>query len=402
MTPSERRASVLLASLFALRMLGFFMVLPVFVLAARHYEGGDNATLVGLAMGIYGLTQGLLQLPFGMASDRFGRKRMILLGLLIFGIGSATAALADSVWGLMLGRALQGAGAISAVVTALLADQTRDAVRTKAMALVGISVGATFSLALVLGPLLYASIGLSGLFWLTLALTTVGVALVAWGVPAAPTRPPEPQPKAQTSPPANADAATPATAPSAMAGIGLGRLYFGVFALHGIQMALWSAVPRLLEQGGLSGGQHWHIYLPAVIASIVFFGAVFRLERRGRTQWAIAIGIALMALAQLAWLGLAWLGFNAGTPVLSVLGLLLFIFFCGFNALEAIQPSQVSRQAPPAHRGRAMGIYATLQSLGLFAGGATGGWLMTHGGPVGLFAGTLALTLLWLAVAMRR
>ena len=186
MTPLERRASASLASIFALRMLGLFLVLPVFALEARKYPGGDDPLLLGLAMGIYGLTQGLLQLPFGMASDRFGRKRVIVLGLLVFAAGSFWAAAATDLTQLLIGRSLQGAGAVSAAVTALLADLTRDAVRTKAMAMVGASIGLMFALSLLLAPALSALVGLSGLFALTGGLALLGVAVVIWGAPDAP------------------------------------------------------------------------------------------------------------------------------------------------------------------------------------------------------------------------
>lgn len=380
MTPLERRSSVSLALIFALRMLGLFLVLPVFALEARKYPGGDDPALVGLAMGIYGLTQALLQLPLGMASDRFGRKRVIVLGLLVFAGGSLLAALADSLTGLLLGRALQGAGAVSAAVTALLADQTRDAVRTKAMALVGGSIGLMFAVALVAAPVLTAHIGLPGLFGLTCALALAGVAVVVWAVP------PEPTVHKDTPRGRLADV---------WAHPDLLRLNLGVFVLHTVQLSMWVAVPALLVQAGLPKDHHWQAYLPAVVLSFAAMGGLFALERAGRLRAALLGAIALVLLVQL---GLGTLAASGAAPTLWVLGPLLFLFFCGFNALEATQPSLVSRMAPATLRGAALGSYNTLQSLGLFAGGALGGALVKWAGASGLFATTAVLTALWLVL----
>ncbi|MDD0816188.1 MFS transporter [Curvibacter sp. HBC28] len=380
MTALERRSTVSLAFIFALRMLGLFLVLPVFALEARKYPGGDDPALVGLAMGIYGLTQGVLQIPFGMASDRLGRKPVIVAGLLLFALGSALAAGADSLTGLVLARAVQGAGAISAAVTALLADQTRDAVRTKAMAVIGASIGLVFALSLVLAPLLTAWLGLSGLFVLIGSLALVGVAVVLWRVPAAPPLP--------------ADARR-ASLGEVLRFKPLLRLDFGVFMLHAVQLSMWVAVPALLVGAGLDKAQHWQVYLPAVLASFVVMGGVlFPLERRGHLKPVFLGAIALIALVQLGF------GLVAGAqPSLWVLGGLLFAFFCGFNVLEASQPSLASRIAPAHLRGTALGVYNTLQSLGLFVGGAAGGWLVRSVGPAGLF-GVCALAMLaWLLVA---
>ena len=380
MTPLERRSSISLALIFALRMLGLFLVLPVFALEARKYPGGDDPALVGLAMGIYGLTQAVLQLPLGLASDRFGRKRVIVAGLLVFAAGSLVAATAGSLAGLLAGRALQGAGAVSAAVTALLADQTRDGVRTKAMALVGGSIGLMFAVALVAAPTLAAHIGLSGLFWLTCTLALAGVAVVLWVVPPEPAR--------------HADAPRGRLA-QLWGHADLLRLNGGVFVLHTVQMAMWVAVPAMLVQAGLPKAAHWHIYLPAVVLSFAAMGGLFAMERRGRLRAALLAAIALVLLVQG---GLGLLAASGAAPSLTVLGGLMFLFFCGFNALEATQPSLVSRMAPPQLRGAALGAYNTLQSLGLFAGGALGGALAKWTGAPGLFAATAALTALWLVM----
>ena len=379
MTPVERRASASLATIFALRMLGLFLVLPVFALEAGRYPGGDDAGLIGLAMGIYGLTQGLLQIPFGMASDRYGRKRVIIIGLLIFAGGSFVAALADSLTWLIIGRSLQGAGAVSAAVTALLADQTRDEVRTKAMALVGASIGLMFALSLLLAPLLVAEIRLAGLFALTGLLALAGVAVVHWWVPAEPLQHKD-QPRGKLS--------------EVLRHSGLLRLDAGVFILHAVQLAMWVAIPALLVQAGLGKDHHWWVYLPAVLASFVVMGAtLFPMEKRGYLRAVFLGAIGLVGLVQL---GLLW---AVEAPHIAWLAFLLFAFFCGFNVLEASQPSLASRIAPAHARGAALGVYNTLQSLGFFVGGALGGWLVQHHGVDALFMGCAAGMALWLLLA---
>ena len=380
MTAQERRSSGALALIFALRMLGLFLVLPVFMLEARKYPGGDDPAMIGLAMGLYGLTQAVFQLPIGLASDRIGRKRVIVAGLLVFAAGSLIAAMADSLTGLMVGRAIQGAGAVSAAVTALLADLTRDGVRTKAMAMVGGSIGLMFALALVLAPLLNAWIGLSGIFGLTCALALAGIAAVLWIVP--------PEPKQH------------ADAPKGKFSDLLGqpdllRLNFGVFILHTVQMSMWVAVPAMLVQAGLAKEQHWHIYLPAVLLSFLAMGMLFSMERKGKLRKALLGAIGLVLVVQI---GLGMLAASGTIPTVWCMALLMFLFFCGFNALEATQPSLVSRMAPAPLRGAALGAYNTLQSLGLFAGGAIGGAVAKFVGVPGLFVMTAVLTALWLLV----
>jgi len=380
MSPAERRSSFSLALIFALRMLGLFLVLPVFALEAHKYPGGDDPALVGLAMGVYGLTQALFQLPLGMASDRFGRKKVIVLGLLVFAAGSLVAGMAGNLHTLLLGRALQGAGAVSAAVTALLADQTRDEVRTKAMALVGASIGLMFALALVLSPLLVVHIGLSGLFLMTCGLALGGIAVVLWVVP--------PEPLQHRG-------GVRGGLREVFRHADLVRLNAGVFVLHTVQMSMWVAVPAMLVAAGLPKDAHWQVYLPAVLLSFVLMGGLFALERRGYLRGALLGSIALVALVQMA-LGLVATSGHA--PTLWLMGVLLFVFFCGFNALEATQPSLVSRMAPASLRGAALGSYNTLQSLGLFAGGALGGALIRWGSVADLFIATSALALLWLVL----
>lgn len=379
MTPAERRSSASLATIFAARMLGLFLVLPVFALEAARYPGGGDPALVGLAMGIYGLTQGLLQIPFGMASDRFGRKKVIVIGLVVFAAGSFIAAAAPSLGWLIAGRSLQGAGAVSAAVTALLADQTRDSVRTKAMALVGASIGLMFALSLVLAPVLAAAVGLAGLFAMTGVLALACIAVILWWTPPAPLQ--------------HADVPRGRLADVLRHGPLL-RLDVGVFVLHAVQLAMWVAVPALLVQAGLDKASHWMVYLPGVLASFVVMGAVvFPLERRGYLRAVFLAAIGLVLLVQLGLLATSW------RPGVAALALWLFLFFCGFNILEATQPSLASRVAPPGARGAALGVYNTLQSLGFFAGGAVGGWLARDVGHAGLFGACAVLMLVWLVVA---
>jgi MFS family permease len=379
MTALELRASFSLASIFALRMLGLFLILPVFAIEASKLPGGDDPALIGLTMGIYGLTQAMLQFLYGLASDRLGRKRVIVFGLLLFAAGSLMAALAPTLAWLAVGRALQGAGAVSAAVTALLADQTRDEVRTKSMALVGGSIGLMFALSLVAAPLLVAYIGLSGLFVLTGALALLGIAVVIWWVP--------PEPKQHKNQPRGG-------LMEVLALPALLRLNFGVFVLHAVQLAMWMAVPAMLVQAGLARDHHWYVYLPAVLGSfVVMGGTLFQLEKRGYLRAMFLTSIGLTAAVQLGLL------LSVGAASIGAMVALLFVFFYGFNVLEASQPSMVSRMAPAHIRGAAMGVYNTLQSLGLFAGGVMGGWLMKHGGAPVLFTVCAALMFLWLLVA---
>jgi len=380
MSPAERRAGISLAAIFALRMLGLFLILPVFAVHAHGMPGGDNTMLVGMAFGAYGLTQAFLQIPFGAASDRFGRKPVIVFGLLLFVVGSVVAALAADVQTVIVGRVLQGAGAISAAVTALAADLTRDQHRTKVMAMIGSSIGLVFALSMVAAPLLYALIGMSGLFWLTAVLAVAAIFTIVFIVPAAP-----PVPRAVGR-------------FSEVLGDGqLMRLNFGVFALHLMQTAMWVLVPAGLVRAGLPVVEHWKVYLPAVLLSFaVMVPAIIMAEKKGRMKQIFNSAIALLLLVQV---GLYFEGSAGMWP----LAILLTLFFVAFNVLEATQPSWISKIAPPHAKGTALGIYNTLQSVGVFLGGALGGWLAQNvgSGSVSMLGGGLALAWLILAAGMK-
>lgn len=380
LTPQERRSSASLATISSLRLLGLFLVLPVFSLEAGRLPGGDNAALVGMALGIFGLSQGLLQIPFGLASDRFGRKRVITVGLTLFALGSVFAALAPSIGWLVVARALQGAGAVSAAATALLADQTRDSVRTQAMSLVGGSIGLVFAVSVGVAPLLANAVGLSGVFVVTGIFAATGIVLLHWWVP------PEPARDAGLQRGRLRDVLQ---VPELM------RLNFGVFLLHAVQVAMWTAVPSMLVQAGLAKSNHWWVYLPVVMLSFALMGmTLFPLERRGYLR-----GIFLFAVGLIAVVELALVEVVGNSPSVLVLSLLMFVFFYGFNVLEASMPSMASRLSPQSIRGASLGVYNTLQSFGFFAGGLLGGWLFQAGGSQWLFGICGVVMLLWLVVA---
>lgn len=381
MSAVEIRASVSLASIFALRMLGLFLILPVFAEHGKTMAGGDSLLMVGLAMGIYGLAQAFCQIPFGIASDRYGRKPVIVVGLLMFALGAAVAALADHIVWVVIGRALQGAGAISAAVTALLSDATRDQHRTKAMAMVGMSIGVSFAAAMVGAPVLYQAIGMSGIFWLTGIMALAAIGVVLYVVPAVPVV------RAQRI-----------ALAEVLKNIELMRLNLGVFVLHLTQVAIFVVVPGALVRAlDLPVTLHWKVYLPVVLASFVLMlPPVFIGEKLGKIKQIFVAAIMLLLLVQLGLWG--WLA-QADHAGWMLVGLLL-AFFIAFNILEACQPSLVSRIAPPHAKGTALGVYNTLQSLGLFCGGALGGWLAQHADAAAVFKLGAGLTVVWLIMAI--
>lgn len=377
MTRTELRAGASLSLVFGLRMLGLFFILPVFAVHARQYAGGDNLTLVGAALGAYGLTQAILQIPFGMASDRWGRKPVIYAGLLVFAAGSFLAASATDIWTAILGRSLQGAGAISSVVVALAADLTREIHRTKVMAMIGSMIGLSFAVSLVAAPALYRAVGMGGLFVVVGLLSLAAIWLVAAVVPDAP---PQAQPRPGLA--GLADAMTPE----------LLRLNVGIFVLHMVQMAMFLVLPPLLVAAGLALSDHWMLYLPVVLGSFALMvPPIMMADRRNRAR-PVLIGAVALLFVVLAGLMLPALGLVA-------MALLLLVFFVAFNILEAMLPSLVSRLAPPGARGTAIGVYNTAQTLGLFFGGLGGGWIAGRFGTPAVFGACAALTLVWLGVA---
>ncbi len=381
MTRAEKRATSGLAAIFALRMLGMFLILPVFALYAEHLPGGDNHTLVGLTLGMYGLTQAMLMIPFGMASDRIGRKKVIIFGLILFALGSFVAASASDIYWTIFGRALQGAGAISAAVTAMLADLTREEHRTKAMALIGTSIGVTFAVSLVAGPALNRVIGVPGIFALTGILALVAIWVVkAW----------VPDPAASHF---HADAqASPARLKDVLRNGQLLRLDFGIFSLHAAQMAMFVVVPVALKNSGLAADHHWAVYLPVLLGSfLLMLPAIIVGEKHGQMKPVFIAAVALMLLAQL--------GLVFGITHFWGIVASLFFYFVAFNLLEASLPSLISKLAPASAKGTAMGVYNTAQALGLFFGGVLGGWLAQHVGFHSVFIFCGVLMAIWLLAA---
>ena len=376
----ERRAVAALSGIFSLRMLGLFMFLPVFSVHAHEYAG-HTPLLIGVAIGIYGLTQGVFQVPFGILSDRLGRKPVIAAGLVVFALGSVVAALADDIWGIVAGRALQGAGAVAAAVMALAGDLTAESHRTRVMAVIGASIGVAFVLALVLGPVVTGAAGISGLFWVTAALAVLAIALLWLGVPA---------------PPRLTSAGGPALAglSAALRDGQMLRLNAGIFILHAIMVATFVALPiALRDRAGVEVADHWKVYVGVLLASIVFtVPLVVLADRANRSRLVMLIGIALLgaALAGLA-------GAPAGGVVL--IGCMV-VYFAGFNTLEASLPAMVSRVAPMRARGAALGVYSTLQYLGAFAGGVAGGWLLGAGGEGAVLAACAGLCVGWMLLAL--
>jgi len=380
MSAQELRAGVSLAGVFGLRMLGLFLILPVFAVHAPQLSGGENLMLVGVALGAYGLVQAILHVPFGMASDRWGRKPVIVIGLLIFAAGSFLAAGAEHIWTTIVGRGLQGAGAISAVVMALAADLTRDQHRVKTMAMIGATIGFSFALSLVAAPSLYHVIGMGGLFSLTGVLALAAIGVIVGLVPEAPKRAPV------------AAAGTPGALRTALLDPQLLRLNAGIFVLHLVQMAMFVVVPPLLVASGLPLQAHWKVYLPVVLASFaLMLPLVLHADRRNAGRGVMLGAIALLILAE----G----GLTVSAPSIAILALLLLAFFSAFNVLEALIPSLVSRLVPAHARGTAIGIYNTTQTLGLFCGGLLGGWIAGRYGPATVFGGCAALALAWLGIA---
>lgn len=363
-----------IAALFSFRMLGLFLLIPVFSVYAAQLQGA-TPQLIGFALGGYGLTQGLLQIPFGLLSDKFGRKPLITLGLLLFGFGSLIGALTDSIYGMILARTLQGTGAIGSVLIALLSDLTTENQRTKAMAVIGVTIGTSFSLAMVIGPILAHHAGLSGIFSLTLMLALLGILLLHLVIPSPSLDPVNVQSKIN-----------PSLLKSIFLNPDLQRLNLGIFCQHFILTATFFAVPLILKEQLLD--KQWHFYLPLVVGSfILMIPFIYLADRKQHLKKVFLFSILLISLAQ----GLLTLSYS-NWPSLC---LLLFAYFVAFNTLEALLPSLVSKQAPLSGRGTALGIYSTSQFLGLFAGGALSGLMYHWTGIEGIFMANMLMGIVW-------
>lgn len=384
MNSLEIRSLLGLTSLYAMRMLGLFMVLPVLSLYGQNYEG-STTVLVGVALGIYGLTQGIFQIPLGMLSDRLGRKTIIVSGMVVFLLGSVVAAQADTIHGLIIGRALQGAGAVASTLMALLADLTTEQNRTKAMAAVGGSIGLSFMVAMAAGPALAAAWGMDAIFWLTAVMAMAGILIVLLWIP---------NPAAPSRLSSREALAMPALFRSILSNRELLRLDAGIFLLHAIQMASWVAVPFVLVHVlSFNRADHWWLYMLTMgLGFVAMLPLMILGERKRVLKWVLVTAVLVLAGAEL-------LMFASGASLgIFVAG--LFLFFMAFNLLEACLPSLVSKMSPSGTRGTAMGIYSSSQFLGAFAGGALGGFVAQRFGVHGVFLFSASLALLWFGVAV--
>ncbi len=378
MTAAEMRAGASLAGVYGLRMLGLFFILPVFAVHAQTLGGGDNLTLVGIAIGGYGLAQGLLQIPFGMASDRWGRKPLIYAGLVIFAAGSFLGITAGDIWMAIAARILQGAGAINSVAMALAADLTREQHRTKIMGMIGATIGLMFAVSLVGAPVLYRYTGMGGVFALTGLLALAAIVVVRYFVP---------------DPPAPAKSERRADGRGTRLDPELLRLNAGIFVLHIVLYAMFVVVPPLLVAAGWPLAEHWKIYLPVLgVSFILMVPVILYADRRNRPKPVLLGAVAL--------LGLTLAALTRGDSGAVRITVLMLGFFAAFNVLEAMLPALVSRTAPAHGRGFAIGVYNTTQTLGVFFGGLIGGSVDKHFGPPAVFATSAVLCALWFVVAL--
>lgn len=380
LSPLERRSALTLACVISLRLFGLFLIMPVFSLYAQRMPDA-TPWLIGMALGVYGLGQVLLQIPLGLLSDRIGRKPAITLGLLVFAVGGLVAAMAHDLLGIVIGRALQGMGAVAGAGTALAADLTRHENRGKVMGIIGVSIGMAFLLALILGPPLEAFGGLSGLFATTSVLALAALVLLWLIVPT----------------PARATAPAAATFTGVLSMLRDGRLLVlngSVFFLHLLLTASFVGLPLLLaDRLHLPANRHWELYLPVMVMAAFVMGACLHRMRD------LAQSLRLIAVCVVA-TGLGLLGLGMSGDHVAALGLAAAVFFSAFNLLEAALPSLVTQLAPGALRGAAMGAYSTSQFLGAFVGGAVGGVALGRVGTEGVFLCAAALTLLWLPLVL--
>jgi len=381
MTPVERRASFGLAGIYGLRMLGLFIILPIFAIYAQHLPGGESHTMIGIALGAYGLTQAILQIPMGWASDRFGRKPVIYASLVLFALGSFVAASAHDIYWIIGGRVIQGAGALNAAVMALTADLTREEVRTKAMAMIGITIGITFSISMVLSPMLDNLLGVPGIFALTGVLALLAIGVVKFVIP-------DP---AITRFHSDTEASWKHFS-AVLHNKELLRLDFGIFSLHAILMSVFMQVPFVLEKDGLVLSHHWYIYLPVMLVAFgLMVPPIIIAEKKNKMKQVFMLSVFLAMCGQ----ALLMFGQNSLWGVAAA----LLIFFTAFNVLEATLPSMISKIAPLAFKGTAMGVYSSVQFLGAFFGAAVGGFILQHWGGDAVFGFAIVLLLLWLLVA---
>jgi len=381
MTPSEIKASSILASIYALRMLGIFLILPIFSVYASNLPSQPSVFQIGLALGIYGLTQAIFQIPFGVVSDYIGRKKVIYFGLILFIIGSLLAGFSTKIELITLGRAIQGAGAISAVLSALLADLTSNESRTKAMGIVGVSIGLTFALSLVLGPIINKLIGVSGIFILMGVLSFVAIIVIKLFITEAP--------KTQKVKKINLSELS-----FVLRRWDLNRLNFGIFVLHATQISLFITIPYyLISKGGVALSEHWSIYLPILFLSFVFMVPMIIFSQRWNlSKQTFLVSILLLFVSQFFFI-------NFSYGLLSI-SLALLVYFIGFNFLEASLPSLVSKIAPIERKGFSLGVYNTFQSLGMFFGGVLGGITANNFGYEGVFYFCGIIIFIWFILSL--
>ena len=379
MNALERRSTFALSSIFALRMLGLFMIIPVFSVAGQSYQGATPA-LIGLAVGVYGLTQAILQIPFSLLADRFSRKPLVIIGLLLFALGGAVAAMSETIYGVIIGRAIAGGGAVSAVVMALLADVTREEQRSKAMAIMGMSIGVSFMLAFSLGPWLTSLVGISGLFWVT---TIMGLAAISmlFLVPKI------------TRHHKNYQQGYLQQLKQVLKMGDLNRLHISVFALHLLLTAMFIYMPsQLIQVADIPLASHGWVYLPLLIISLFFaFPSIILAEKYRQMR-----GIFLTAIVGIV-LGLLVLIFGFESKYILLLG--LGLFFVAFNVMEALLPSWLSKSAPIQSKATAMGINASSQFLGAFFGGMIGGQLLLLNNTSMGWGILTAIAVLWLLIS---